>query len=91
MSTMTDRELPILYIKTDCPWCRAAVEFLRKYGIEYEEKNVTSDSQAFAEMKKKSSQSKAPTLDWHGRILPDFGVDELKAFLLQQNVKLEDS
>ena len=60
-------------------------------GIEYQEKNVTTDSRAFEEMTQKSGQTKAPTLDWHGRILPDFGVEELKAFLLEQNVKFEDS
>ena len=29
--------------------------------------------------------------DWHGKILADFGLDELVPFLQQQNVKLEDS
>jgi hypothetical protein len=28
-----------------------------------------------------SGQSKAPTLDWHGQVLADFGVDELISFL----------
>ena len=46
---------------------------------------------ALDEMQRKSGQSRAPTLDWHGKILADFGVDELKPFLQRQNVKLEDS
>ena len=37
-----------------------------------------------------SRQSKAPVLDWHGKILTDFGVDELVPFLQKQNVKLAD-
>ena len=61
------------------------------HGIAYEEKNVSTDSLASAEMEKKSRQTKAPTLDWHGKILSDFGAEELKAFLVQQNVELEDS
>jgi len=88
---MTEHELPILYIKSGCPWCQEAVEFFTACGIEYRERNVTNDSQAFEEMKRKSGQSKAPTLDWRGQVLSDFGLEELKTFLLQQNVKFEDS
>lgn len=88
---MTNRKLPILYIKSGCPWCREAVDFLMGHGIAYEEKNVSNDPVASADMEKKSRQTKAPTLDWHGKILADFGVDELKEFLVQQNIELEDS
>ena len=85
------RDLPILYIKTGCPWCEEVVDFLSEHGIGYREKNVAQDHAAFEEMRAKSGQTKAPTLDWHGRILADFGVMELKPFLQKQNVKLEDS
>lgn len=83
--------LPLLYVKTGCPWCLEVVEFLNNNGVGHREKNVTTDREAFAEMQRKSGQTKAPVLDWHGRILADFGVDELKPFLLKQNVRLEDS
>ena len=85
------QELPILYVKSGCPWCVEVVGFLSEHGIGYREKNVTKDADAFAEMKKISRQEKAPVLDWHGKILADFGVDELVPFLRKQNVKLEDS
>ena len=42
-------------------------------------------------MQRVSGQSSAPTLDWNGKILADFGTDELAPFLLEQNVRLEDS
>jgi glutaredoxin len=84
-------ELPILYVKTGCPWCHEVVEFLREHGVSYREQNVTTDRQALEEMQRKSGQTRAPTLDWKGTILADFGVDELIPFLRQQNVKLEDS
>lgn len=62
-----------------------------EYGIEYEEKDVIRNPKAFEEMKHKSGQALAPTLDWQGKILADFGVKELKPFLQQQNVRFEDS
>lgn len=90
-SATAARDLPILYVKTGCPWCEEVIDFLRDHGIGYREKNVTQDSAAFEEMRAKSGQGKAPTLDWHGKILADFGVMELKPFLQKLNVKLEDS
>lgn len=83
--------LPILYVKPGCPWCEEVIDFLGDNGVSYREKDVTADTDAFAEMRRISGQSKAPVLDWHGTILADFGVEELKPFLLQKNVKLEDS
>jgi len=84
-------DLPILYVKRGCPWCEAAVEFLDGHGIGYRLKEVTGDHAAMAEMEQKSGQSKAPTLDWNGEILADFGTEELVPFLRARNVKLEDS
>ena len=84
-------ELPVLYVKTGCPWCAEVIEFLTTHGIGYREKNVSEDSAARAEMERISKQTSAPVLDWHGKILADFGVEELKPFLHSQNVEFEDS
>jgi glutaredoxin len=88
---MKTDDLPILYIKTGCPYCEEVNKFLSEHGIGFHEVNVTDDSKAFSEMQKKSKQTKAPTLDWNGKILADFDVKELVPFLRAQNVKLEDS
>ena len=88
---MSTDDLPILYIKPGCPWCHEVIEFMNGHGVSYREKDVTADGAAMREMQEKSGQAKAPTLDWRGQILADFGVDELVPFLRKQNVKLEDS
>jgi glutaredoxin 3 len=88
---MNTDDLPILYVKTGCPWCHEVVAFLTQNGVAYREKNVTDAAGAFDEMVTKSHQKKAPVLDWHGKILADFGVEELVPFLQKQSVKLEDS
>jgi len=88
---MTTQPLPILYVKTGCPWCTEVVQFLGAHGIDYREKNVTVAAGAMDEMVAKSKQSKAPVLDWRGKILADFGVAELVPFLHAQGVELEDS
>jgi len=86
-----NENLPILYVKSGCPWCAEVVAFLMEEGISYREKNVTDDPAAFREMQQKSGQAATPVLDWQGRILADFGVEELKPFLHLQNVQFEDS
>ena len=88
---MNSDELPILYVKTGCPWCTEVIDFLATHGIPYREQNVSTNSAALAALVKKSGQSKAPTLDWHGKILADFGVAELIPFLHSQGVELEES
>ena len=71
----------ILYIKAGCPWCIAAEEELQKLGVKYERREVRSNPAYFEEMKKLSGQSKAPVLQMDGRILADFGVEQLPGFL----------
>ena len=71
----------ILYVKEGCPWCVDAESELHKLGLKYERREVLSNSAFFQEMKAVSGQSKAPVLDIEGRILADFGVEQLPAFL----------
>lgn len=84
-------ELPVVYIRPSCPWCQEVVGFLDERGIPYRRVDITQDADARAEMERLSRQSKVPTMDWHGEILADFGVDELVPFLRSKNVQLEDS
>lgn len=82
-------QLPILYMKTGCPWWTEAADFRSGHGIDHRKIDVNED--AFVRMRQLSGQTKAPMPDWHDRVMPDFGVDELKPFLRVQNVKLENS
>ena len=78
--------LPILYIKRGCPWCDEVVEYLDRKKIEVQTFNVSSDREAMQEMVALSGQSKAPTMDWNGEVLADFGVDELVPFLAKRGL-----
>ena len=79
--------LPILYIKTGCPWCIEVVDYLDRKNIEVETRIVSNDRAAMQEMVDLSGQSKAPTLDWQGEVLADFGVDELIPFLKKLGIQ----
>ncbi|MDX2225869.1 MAG: glutaredoxin family protein [Verrucomicrobiae bacterium] len=83
---MSDSNTPLIYVKSGCPWCSEATEFLDDHGIEYKTVDVHADSKAFEEMKKISGQSKAPTMVWNGEILADFGAAELEPWLRERDL-----
>jgi Glutaredoxin and related proteins len=82
---MVPKEL-ILYVKPGCPWCRRAENYLREHGYTYVLVDVIGDRSAFAEMKRLSGQTYAPTLAVGDLILPDFGPAELEEFLQQHQI-----
>lgn len=72
---------PILYVKTGCPYCKAAVEYLDERKIGYETVEVRGSDSKMKKLQELSGQTKTPTLDWNGDVLADFGTEELAEFL----------
>jgi glutaredoxin 3 len=75
-----------LYVKSGCPWCHMAEDFLDKRGYKYTKLDVRRDPAAFKELKRISGQTYAPTLVIGDLLLPDFGPDELEDFLMEHNI-----
>lgn len=69
-----------LFIKPYCPWCHKAMTWLDERGIEYEQIDVIADEAAFEEMIRLSGQELAPVIDVDGKVLADFGPEELERF-----------
>jgi len=78
--------LPILYVKVGCPWCDEVIDYLNQNSIEVKTVVVSGNPETMTEMVELSGQSKAPTLNWHGHVLADFGVEELVPFLEKQDL-----
>ncbi len=80
---MSNEEMDLLtvYVKPGCPWCVEVIEHLEMEGYAYEEIDVVSDRSAFAEMRRLSGQTKAPTVTYGEQVLADCGVAELRPFL----------
>ena len=73
--------MPIrLFIKPYCPWCHKAQHWLDEHNIKYETFDVIADSKAMTEMVNLSGQRFAPVIDVDGKILADFGPEELAEF-----------
>ncbi len=75
---------PTLYIKTGCPYCAAAINYLDEHQIAYQKVDVLRNAEKMQKLRDLSGQVKTPTLDWDGEVLADFGVDELEKFLRER-------
>lgn len=74
----------VLYIKQGCPYCEAAMDYLDEQGFAYGTIDLRSDQTKLKELQEISGQTKMPTMVWNGRLLSNFGVNELKRFLHEQ-------
>ncbi|MFN7141708.1 MAG: glutaredoxin family protein [Limisphaerales bacterium] len=73
----------IVYLKTGCPWAQAVKDLLSERGIQFEERDILTSDSYRREVEEKSGQSKSPTLDIDGTILPDAGVEDVETYLEQ--------
>ena len=69
-----------LFVKSGCPWCDDAVEWLDARGIPFQTLNVFAHPKAYKEMRELSGQERAPVLDVDGQILADFDAGQLAQF-----------
>lgn len=71
-----NRNLPILYIKRGCPWCREALSFFSQHGVEVDVRDVGDSPAALQRMIEISGQTLTPTFEFGEFVVADFGVDE---------------
>jgi len=74
-----------LFIKSYCPWCLQAMDWLNRKGIDYEALDVISDPTAFKEMIDLSGQTYAPVIEVDGKVLADFDTKQLEIFWKENN------
>jgi len=79
--------MTILYVKNGCPWCDEVLDYLDRNTLEYKKVVVSGNAEAMQAMVDLSGQTKAPTMNYKGEVLADFGVDELIPFLAKHGVE----
>lgn len=81
-------EKPVItaWLKTQCGWSNGVRAVLKKYNLDYEEKDIIKNPAFRWEMEQKSGQASQPTLEVNGTMLPDVSGEELEAWMLQNNV-----
>ena len=71
----------ILYTKLGCPWCKGVLDLFKEKHVQFEEREVTHNPVYFEELKAKSGQTKAPTMDLDGEITADSDREQIAAIL----------
>lgn len=56
------------------------MDWLNARGVKYETLDVISDPAAYQQMVRLSGQTYAPVIEVEGRVLADFGPEELEVF-----------
>ncbi len=74
---------PVLYIKSGCPWCVAALDFFKQHGVALDVREVRQDAAARERMETISGQTKTPTFEFGDFMVADFDVEEFCAALRQ--------
>jgi glutaredoxin len=76
-----------LYVKTWCPWCVDAIDWLTRRGYAFEQIDVLASDTAYKRMITISGQRLTPTLELEsGAVLPDFDTRQLEKFLADHNI-----
>jgi len=70
----------IVYSAEWCPWCHRVMDFLRKNGVEFEERDVDKENYG-EECMKKSGQGGIPVTDVDGKIVVGYDENKLKDLL----------
>jgi glutaredoxin len=78
---MSKNKLPILYIKSGCPWCREALSFFNGQGVDLDVRDVNRSPKDMDAMVAVSGQTKTPTFEFDEFMVADFDVDEFLAEL----------
>lgn len=83
--------IPTLYVKTGCPYCKAATDYLDQHKVAYEVVDVRGNDSGMKKLQELSGQTNTPTMDWDGQILADFGTDQLEKFVASKQGQGEES
>ena len=80
--SLTSQMKVTLYVVPDCPLCARARAWLKRYNIEYAERDVANDFGALRAMHRLTKQRFVPVFEAYGRALVRPTEDELAELLL---------
>lgn len=72
-----------VYLKTFCGWSEGVRAIMRKYALEYEEKDIIKNPAFRWEMEQRSGQSLSPCVEVDGQMLADVSGEEVETWLIQ--------
>ena len=85
MSEQTQPEI-VAYLKPVCGWSNSVRAVLRKYELQYTDKDIINDRSNYSEMVRKSGQPLSPCVEINGEMLADVSGDEVEQYLVENGL-----
>ena len=83
---MTEQPKIVCYLKTYCGWSEGVRAIMRKYDLQYEEKDII-ENQAFRwEMEQRSGQPLSPCVEVNGTMLADVSGEEVEEWMIENGM-----
>ena len=76
----------VVYLKTFCGWSEGVRAIMRKYNLEFTEKDIIKNPAFRWEMEQKSGQPLSPCVLVNGHMLADVSGDEVEQYLVEQSL-----
>jgi len=76
----------VVYLKTFCGWSEGVRAIMRKYGLDYEEKDIIKNPAFRWEMEQKSGQPLSPCVEVNGTMLADVSGEEVEQWMIGQGL-----
>ena len=76
----------IAYLKPSCGWSMGVRAIMKKYGLEYEDRDIINNAAQYAEMVEKSSQPLSPCVEIDGKMLADVSGEEIENYMLSNEL-----
>ncbi len=70
------------YLKTFCGWSEGVRAIMRKYDLQYEEKDIIKNPAFRWEMEQRSGQSLSPCVEIDGHMLADVSGEEVEQWMI---------
>ena len=79
----------VAYLKPVCGWSNGVRAVLRKYNLDYEDKDIINDRTNYSEMVRKSGQPLSPCVEIDGEMLADVSGQEVEEYLVSKGLVKE--
>lgn len=76
----------IAYLKPTCGWSMGVRAIMKKYDLEYEDRDIINQPEQYAEMVEKSGQPLSPCVEIDGTMLADVSGDEVESYMLSKGL-----
>jgi glutaredoxin-like YruB-family protein len=74
-----------IYTTQTCPYCLLAKKYFQENNLEFEEIDVSNDSEAATEMIEKSGQTGVPVIEIEDKIIVGFNLTAIKKALKRES------